>query len=249
MITPVLAYHFISKNFITQHSLETTGVGKTLTVKGEIILGLNGMHASRHPADALLYAQDDQTMLCLVEISGNIIEGDDLVCGQSRKILQSFDATKMLRLYAVERAESVLPIFEEFSPVDKRPRAAIEAAKRLALDPSDENRQLMQIAQEAAHTVWRGTDSRADRASRAAGWAARAAAGVATDAAVEAACKATWVVNAAGWAARDKADGAADQPVDGATRAEALLEDRARFKELVTAAFADSRATVTDAVT
>ena len=66
---------------------------------------------------------------------------------------------------------------------------------------------------------------------------------------MEAACKATWVVNAAGWAARDKADGAADQPVDGATRAEALLEDRARFKELVTAAFADSRATVTDAVT
>ena len=42
--------------------------------------------------------------------------------------------------YAVFAAEQVLDIFEHKYPEDKRPRAAIEAAKKCIENPSEENR-------------------------------------------------------------------------------------------------------------
>lgn len=204
-VSAVRAYHFIAPDFITQHSREQTGVGKTLTFDGELHLGQHGLHGARKPLDALYYANDAQTTLCLVEISGPTQEDEHKLCGQRRKILKAFDATQMLRLYAVECAKSVLSIFEARFPADKRPREAIQAAQRFALDPSDENRQLMQVAEAAAleagdegyltgnTAVWLAAMSSARAASHAApraGYRAAAAAIAAAGRDAQATCSA-----------------------------------------------------------
>ena len=53
--------------------------------------------------------------------------------------------------YAVFAAERVLNIFEQAHPEDKRPRMAIEAARRCIADDSDENRKTAYSAAAAAY--------------------------------------------------------------------------------------------------
>lgn len=50
------------------------------------------------------------------------------------------------RLFACDCAERVLPIWEKQYPDDKRPRACIEAARRYAENPTDDNQRLMLAA-------------------------------------------------------------------------------------------------------
>jgi hypothetical protein len=71
--------------------------------------------------------------------------------------------------YAVYAAEQVIKNYEKQYPDDKRPREAIEAAKKCIENPSDENKKEAVNAARAAYWV-------ADRAARAAGWAAESAA-------------------------------------------------------------------------
>ena len=68
--------------------------------------------------------------------------------------------------YAVFAAEQVINIYEEKYPDDKRPREAIEAAKKYLADKTEENRQAAYAAADAA----------ADAAAHAAAHAAHAAA-------------------------------------------------------------------------
>jgi hypothetical protein len=118
--------------------------------------------------------------------------------------------------YAVFAAEQVLDIFEKKYPEDKRPRMAIEAAKKVVMDDTTANREAAgEAAREAAReAAWAAWASRAAGAawaagaSRAAGaaWAAWEAAGAAREAAREAA----WASRAAGaaWAAWEAAGAA-----------------------------------------
>jgi len=71
--------------------------------------------------------------------------------------------------YAVFAAEQVIKNYEKQYPDDKRPREAIEAAKKCIENPSDENKK--EAANAAREAYWV-----ADRAARAAGWAACSAA-------------------------------------------------------------------------
>ena len=77
------------------------------------------------------------------------------------------DKTQRAR-YAVFAAESVLPIYEREYPDDKRPRAAIDAAKAWLANPCGDT---------AARAEARAAEARAAAwaAARAAAWAARAA--------------------------------------------------------------------------
>jgi hypothetical protein len=119
-------------------------------------------------------------MLCLVELSGEILEGEGKVCARKRTILKAFDATKLLQDFAIWCAEQVLPVFEDRYPNDDRPRRAIEAAKVAIENPSEENKM---AAKAAAYTAYA-----ASWAARAASWAARAAYAAAdADAATDAA--------------------------------------------------------------
>jgi hypothetical protein len=94
--------------------------------------------------------------------------------------------------YAVYAAEQVIDIFEKKYPEDKRPRKAIQAAKRYLKNPTEENKERCKAASSAASDV-------DDAAAWTASWAAYAAvvARAASRAAVSAA-------RAASWAASDK---------------------------------------------
>jgi hypothetical protein len=55
--------------------------------------------------------------------------------------------------YAVYAAEQVIDIYEKRYPEDKRPRAAIEAARKCIKDPSDSNKQAAADAAYAAYAA------------------------------------------------------------------------------------------------
>ena len=81
--------------------------------------------------------------------------------------------------YAIFAAEQALPVFEDKHPHDKRPREAIDAAKRVLEDDTPEKRVAADAAAYAADA--------AAYAARAAAYAARAAAYAAAHAAARAA--------------------------------------------------------------
>jgi hypothetical protein len=103
--------------------------------------------------------------------------------------------------FAVGCAEHVLNLFESKYPEDKRPRNAIDAAKRYLEDPSEENRQACKDAARAAGAAFyaAGAAYAARAAARGAAYAACAAAD-ATDA-----TDATYAARAAARAARGAA--------------------------------------------
>jgi hypothetical protein len=85
-------------------------------------------------------------------------------------ICRVFDYKQRVQ-YAVFAAEQVIDIFEKKHPADKRPRLAIEAAKKCIDDPSKENRKA------AAYVAAYAARAAADAAYAAnAAYAARAAA-------------------------------------------------------------------------
>ena len=84
--------------------------------------------------------------------------------------------------YAVFAAEQVIDLYEKRRPTDKRPRLAIEAAKKCINDPSDENKKAAAAAAAAAYAAYAGA-----AAYTAAAGAAAAAYTAAADAAAYAA--------------------------------------------------------------
>ena len=105
--------------------------------------------------------------------------------------------------YAVFAAELVIDIFEKEFPDDKRPRTAIEVAKKCIKNPSEENKK---EAANAAREASSAANWAADWAADSAAWAAARAADSAAD----------WAAyraedSAADWAACSAADSAADR--------------------------------------
>ena len=105
--------------------------------------------------------------------------------------------------YAVFAAGQVIDLFGIQYPEDKRPRTAIEAARRCITDDSSANRE---AAREAAWAAARAA-AKAAGAAKAAAWAAAWAAAEAAWAAEAAGEAAAWA--AAAWAAADAAWAAA----------------------------------------
>jgi hypothetical protein len=93
--------------------------------------------------------------------------------------------------YAVYAAEQVIGIYEAKYSDDKRPRQAIDAAKKYVANPSKKNRAAARAAAEAA---WAAAEAAwaAARAAAEAAWAAAEAAWAAAEAAWAAARAAAW---------------------------------------------------------
>ena len=95
--------------------------------------------------------------------------------------------------YAVFAAEQVIDIYEKEYPDDKRPREAIEAAKKCIKNPSKKNK-------EAAELAWSAAEL-----------AARSAAELAARSAAELAARSAWSAAESAWsAARSAAELAAE---------------------------------------
>ena len=102
------AWHFAGKTLRDGSPIPEDGVW--LPVIDDPVLCERGYHASVDPFDALTYAPGDT--LCLVELRGTIVEGDDKVVASERKILARMDATDMLRYYARMQALSVVHLWD-----------------------------------------------------------------------------------------------------------------------------------------
>lgn len=131
----IIAYHFLRADMASPHRPHTKwAVGQKRTLRGgDIIPCIRGYHGSPTSFDAVQYATGP--ILCKVWLSGNVqTHGDpvDKYVARTRKLLAAVDVSRELRMFAADCAERVLPIFEGLRPADKRPRAAIQAARDYA---------------------------------------------------------------------------------------------------------------------
>ena len=99
----------------------------------------SGFHASKTPQQALGYVAGE--ILAQVEVKGESKKQDDKECWSDMRIVKAYHWKKQdsvaLSIFA---AELVIKNYEKKYPDDKRPRNAIEAAKRVLADDTEENR-------------------------------------------------------------------------------------------------------------
>ena len=120
--------------------------GRTHKVKESPVLRARGLHASAHPFDALKYAQSN--VLWLVELGGEIVEGQDKCAATERKYIKRVDLTDVLRRFACDCALDVIdkarPYFSDEgwacctdylrNPTEEKRAAASDAASDAARD-------------------------------------------------------------------------------------------------------------------
>ena len=151
-------------------------IGKWYEIKGELEMCQNGFHASEKILDAMLYV--DLENLAEVEVQGRHLDRGDKQCWSKMRVIKAWKwenkDSVALSIYA---ASLVLKNFEDKYPDDKRPRQAIEAARRWLKNPTEKNRS---AARSAAWSAWSAAWSAAESAKsakRSAAWsAARSAA-------------------------------------------------------------------------
>jgi hypothetical protein len=127
----VLAYHFVGATL--RDGRPVPADGEWLEHEGPIIICESGLHASRHPFDAMQYAPG--AMLCLVECDGIESEQPDKLACRRRRIVNRIDATDLLWEASRKFALSVIhlwdapPVVREFLETgDQSKRAAAGAA-------------------------------------------------------------------------------------------------------------------------
>ena len=169
----MIAYHFVNKKLRDGRPIPKDG--EWLVHKGELKMCASGLHASLHPFDALQHAPGNT--LCLVEVDGKIIYGDDKLVAEKRMITRRFDAEALLFKFARDCALSVIHLWD-----------APEVVKEFL---TTGNETLRDAARSAA---WDATGARAAAAAGYAAWtAAKAATGAAArDAASRTARSAAW---------------------------------------------------------
>jgi hypothetical protein len=152
----------------------------------ELELCVVGLHACKSAFAALTYAPGP--WVSRVRLEGRVLTDADKACATRRvRLAGPVDVTRELRLFSVDCAERVLPIFEKTVPGDARPRQAIETARRFAVG---------QATAEELVAAW--------AAAGGAAWAAAAAGAAAGDDAWAAA----WAAGDDVWAAAGAAAGA-----------------------------------------
>jgi hypothetical protein len=225
----MLAWHFLSEDKrLGYGDGRLVEVGVPLECEGDPILCDNGMHGSVRLLDALRYAAGP--IVCRVEIEGDVIEGEDKLCGRRRTVLWMLDATKILHEFACSCAEDALALVAQ---PDERSVAAIEAKRKwINGEITDEEFDSTRAAAwDAALAASRAARDAALAASRA---AARAAAEAVAWSAAEAAAR-----DAAAWAA---AESASRDAAEAAARADAWAVAEAVALDVAGAARAAARA-------
>ena len=164
-------YHFLREDRKLRYEPFTpVVVGETLVYPGKPELCKAGFHASERIIDALRYAPGP--VLCVVELGGEIIHGEDKAVAQERTVSWMEDISPTLHEFACQVAEEAL---KEHGVTDERSWKAIEV-KRLWLkgEATDEELKDAWAAADAAASAARS--AAADAAWSAAWSAARSAA-------------------------------------------------------------------------
>ena len=184
----IRAYHFHTGRLRDGRPIPP--LGEWLEHTGDVVICQSGLHASRHPADALTYAPGPY--LDLVECDGIVTEHEDKLACSRRRRVATIDATPLLVQYAGECAALACWCAGLTSDVYQRAVLATQSYAAGDLHPAELER-IWDAARDAASDAARAAASDAARAAAsdaawaAAGVAAWAAAGVAAWAAAKAA--------------------------------------------------------------
>lgn len=142
-------------------------IGKWKQVK-KVKLCDKGFHCSELILDAMSYVTPE--FIAEVEVRGKSDIQDDKQAWSEMRLVRLWEWTKEDSVsLAIYGAELCIKNFEKVYPDDKRPRQAIQAAKRYLKNPTEENRS--------------AAESAARSAARSAAWSAGSAAGSAWSAA------------------------------------------------------------------
>ena len=98
------AYHFVGATLRDGSPVPANGVW--LEHAGPLVMCASGLHASRHPFDALAYAPGP--LLCRVQMDGETVEQDDKLVSRRRRILARIDATDLLWAFARQCSPDVV---------------------------------------------------------------------------------------------------------------------------------------------
>ena len=120
--------------------------GKTYRVKPPLYLWSHGLHASIRVLDALQYAQS--SLLCRVEVSGEIVHGPDKLCATNRKVLAIRDIAPILHAFACDAAEEALII----AKVERTPENAwmAKTIDELKIEMAKADVEFIIVSQESA---------------------------------------------------------------------------------------------------
>jgi hypothetical protein len=94
------AWHFVGEKL--RDGRPVPADGEWLEHEGPLVMCRSGLHAGERAWYALHYASGP--VLCLVELDGEMIEGEDKVVARRRKIIVRRDITDLLRRFAREEA-------------------------------------------------------------------------------------------------------------------------------------------------
>jgi hypothetical protein len=164
----VRAWHFLPDDRrLRWGTREVVEVGKPIKVEGKIELCSHGLHASIKTLDALNYAPGP--IICRVELSGDIIKGNDKLVASERTVLSMADATETLRKFARMCALDVkhlwdMPacVLEYLETGNEDLRSAAESAAEYAARSTAEYA--------ARYAAWSAAESTAEYAARYAAW-------------------------------------------------------------------------------
>ena len=166
-VAMIRAYHFVGPKLRDGSVIPADG--EWLEYKGALVMCESGLHASRHPFDALQYAPG--ATLCLVDIDGELIEQDDKLIARRRRIVARFDATDLLwamsrwcALQVIHLWDAPAIVREYLETGDESKRAAAGAAACAAARAP------------ARAAAWAAACAAARAPARAAAWAAACAA-------------------------------------------------------------------------
>ena len=251
----IRAWHFTGPTMRDGRAVPKNGVW--LKESGKLAMCEKGLHASKHPLDALKYAPG--FTLCLVDLDGEILEQHDKCCASKRLIISRFDAKPLCLQFARDVASDVLHLWDApqvvkdflvtgknadaaYAAADATARAAADAAYAAA-DAARAAYAAARAAADAAYAAADATARAAADAAYAAAYAARAAADAAYAAAYATARAAADAAYAAAYAtaraAADAAYAAADAAYAAARAADAAAIEKYRnwFLERVQAQF------------
>jgi hypothetical protein len=168
----IRAWHFLPEDRCLRYGdNRLIHKGQTLRVDCKPRLCVRGLHGSKRAIDALKYAPGP--IVSLVEIGGEVIEGDDKLVGTERKTLWWADATETLHRFACWCAEKAL---KSANVTDERSWNAIHV-KLKWLKGEATDAELDAAASAASSAAWSAAWSAARSAAWSAAWsAARSAA-------------------------------------------------------------------------
>lgn len=145
MSKPTYLYKALRAGLNSDHGKKRWTVGKWRKIK----MCENGLHASEHIIDAMGHVPME--ILAKVEVRGDGEKQRDKQYWREMRIVRAWKwAKKDSVALAIYSAGLVLKNFEDEYPDDKRPRGAIQAARRWLRDPTYENRPAAEYAAESA---------------------------------------------------------------------------------------------------